>query len=85
MAKLKVTMQDRTVHDLPITPTLECAFDNYAKKPFHKAFIADQKQSDVYWLAYEGLRRAGHSPKAFGEGFLDTLKSVDVLDDDPLE
>ena len=84
MAKLKITMIDGTVHDIPVTPTLEWSFEVYAKKGFHKAFIEDQKQSDVYWLAWEGLRRAGHSPKTFGDAFLDTLKSVEVLDDDPL-
>lgn len=85
MAKLKVTLMDGNVYDIPVTPTLEWAFEVYAKKGFHKAFIEDAKQSDVYWLAWEGLRRNGHSPKPFGEGFLDTLKKVEVLDDDPLE
>jgi hypothetical protein len=36
-------------------------------------------------LAYEGLRQNGITVKPFGEAFLDTLKSVEVLDDDPLE
>jgi hypothetical protein len=85
MAKLKVTQVDGTVHDIPVTPKLEWAFENYAKKGFHKAFIEDQKQSDVYWLAWEGLRQNGITVKPFGEAFLDTLKSVEVLDDDPLE
>jgi hypothetical protein len=85
MAKLRVTMQDGNVHDITITPTLEWAFEVYAKKGFHKAIIEDQKMSDIYWLAYEGLRRNGHAPKAWGENFLDTLKSVEVLDEDPLE
>jgi hypothetical protein len=85
MAKLKVTQVDGTIHDLAVTPKLEWAFENYAKKGFHKAFIEDQKQSDVYWLAWEGLRQNGVTVKPFGEAFLDTLKSVEVLEDDPLE
>jgi hypothetical protein len=85
MAKLKVTQVDGTVHDIAVTPKLEWAFENYAKKGFHKAFIEDQKQSDVYWLAWEGLRQTGVTVKPFGEAFLDTLKSVEVLQDDPLE
>jgi len=84
MAKLKVTLQDDSVVEFVVTPVMEWAFEVYAKKGFHKAFVEDQKQSDVYWLAWEGLRRNGHTPKPFGEGFLDTLKSVEVLDDDPL-
>jgi hypothetical protein len=84
MAKLIVTMSDETVHEIEITPRLEYAFELYAKKGFHKAFIEDQKQSDVYWLAWEGLRLSGTTVKPFGADFLDTLKSVDIGDSTPL-
>jgi hypothetical protein len=84
MAKLIVKMSDETVHEIEITPRLEYAFELYAKKGFHKAFIEDQKQSDVYWLAWEGLRLSGTTVKPFGPDFLDTLKSVDIGDSDPL-
>lgn len=84
MAKLIVTMSDETVHEIEITPRLEYAFELYAKKGFHKAFIEDQKQSDVYWLAWEGLRLSGTTVKPFGPDFLDTLKSVDIGDSTPL-
>jgi hypothetical protein len=84
MAKLIVTMSDETVHEIEITPRLEYAFELYAKKGFHKAFIEDQKQSDVYWLAWEGLRLSGTTVKPFGTDFLDTLKSVDIGDSTPL-
>ena len=70
---------------IPVTPRLEWAFENYAKKGFHRSFVEDAMQTNMYWLAWEGLRINGHSPKPFGEGFLDSLKSVEVLDDDPLE
>ena len=85
MAKLKVTQVDGTVHDIAVTPKLEWAFENYAKKGFHKAFRDDEKQSDVYWLCWEAIRRSGETVKPFGESFLDTLTRVEVLDDDPLE
>ena len=51
---------------------------------FHKAFRDEEKQSDVYWLAWEVTRRAGESVKPFGIDFIETLKSVEVLDSDPL-
>ncbi len=36
------------------------------------------------WLAWECLRRAGAPDvKPFGDAFLETLKAVEVLDDDP--
>ena len=85
MAQLKVILVDGTTHEIKVTPKLEWAFEIYAKKGFHKAFIEDQKQSDVYWLAWEGLRQNGIGVKPFGEAFLDNLQSVEVLDDTPLE
>jgi hypothetical protein len=85
MAKLIVTMTDNVVHEIEITPRLEYAFELYAKKGFHRAFQEDQKQSDVYWLAWEGLRLSGVTVKPFGPEFLDTLKGVDIGDTAPLE
>jgi len=84
MAKLKVTRADGQVQEYEITPTLEVSFENHAKKGFHKALIEDQKQSDVYWLCWDAIRRSGETVKPFGEEFLDTLKSVEVLESDPL-
>ena len=85
MAKLKVTRADGSVNEYEITPILEYSFELYAKKGFHKAFIDDQKQSDVYWLCWEAIRRSGETVKPFGEAFLETLKAVEVLESDPLE
>jgi hypothetical protein len=85
MAKLRVTTQDGQVNDYEVTPVIEYAFEQHAKMGFHKALLTEQKQSDIYWLCWEAMRRAGVSPKPFGEGFLETLKSVEVLESDPLE
>ena len=85
MAKLKVTRADGQVTDYEITPVIEYAFEQAKNKGFHKALIEDQKQSDVYWLCWEAIRRSGETVKPFGEAFLDTLTKVEVLDDDPLE
>ncbi len=84
MAKLKVTRADGQVQEFEITPLLEYSFEIHAKKGFHKALIEDQKQSDVYWLCWEAIRRSGEGVKPFGEDFLSTLKSVEVLESDPL-
>ncbi len=83
MASLKVVRADGTESIHEITPAVEYAFEQYAKKGFYKAFREDQKQSDIYWLAWECLRRAG-APEVFtfGDKFLDTLKAVEVLGDD---
>lgn len=84
MASLKVVRADGSESMHNITPAIEYAFEQYAKKGFYKAFREDQKQSDIYFLAWECLRRAG-APDVFpfGEKFLDTLAAVEVVDDSP--
>ena len=84
MAKLRVTTTDNNTTDYEITPLIEYAFEQYAKKGFHKALLEDQKQSDIYWLCWEATRRSGATVKPFGEDFIATLKSVEVLESDPL-
>jgi hypothetical protein len=85
MAKLRVTTADNMTTEYEITPLLEYAFEQYAKKGFHKALLEDQKQSDIYWLVWEATRRSGVTVKPFGEQFLEGLKSVEVLESDPLD
>lgn len=85
MAKLKITMTDGTVAEYKITPLIEYAFEQYKGKGFHKALIEEARQGDVYWLAWECLRRAGVTVKPFGEAFIENLAEVDVLDDSPKE
>ena len=84
MAKLKVTRADGQVQEFEITPLLEYSFEQYAKKGFHKALIEDSKQSDIYWLCWDAIRRSGETVKPFGEDFISTLRSVEVLESSPL-
>ena len=84
MARLRITRATGDVTEHQITPRIEYAFELYAKKGFHKAFRDDEKQSDVYWLAWECLRSSGENVKVFGGDFLETLTKVEVLDDEPL-
>ena len=85
MAKLKVTKTDGSVNEYQVTPAVEYAFEVYSKRGFMKAFREDEKQSDLYWVAWECIRRSGETVKPFGDAFLETLASVEVLIDDPLE
>lgn len=86
MAKLRIHRVDGSVLDLAITPLLEYKFEQHKGKGFNAAFRDEEKNSDVYWLAYEAIRLSGSSEtlKPFGDEFLMTLKKVEVLDDDPL-
>jgi hypothetical protein len=84
MARLKIVRQDGTELIGEISPAVEYAFEQYAKTGFHKAFRELELQSHVYYLAWEITKRAGEAPKPFNEAFVETLKSVEVLDSDPL-
>jgi len=85
MAKLKVTRADGSVNEYEVTPVIEYAFELHAKKGFHKALLEDQKQSDIFFLVWECIKRSGETVKPFGEAFIETLKAVEVLDSDPLD
>jgi hypothetical protein len=84
MAKLKVTRADNSIQEFEVTPTLEVAYEAHVKKGFHKSMIEDGRLTDVYWLTWEAIRRSGETVKPFGDDFLETIKSVEVLDSDPL-
>jgi hypothetical protein len=79
MASLKIT---RASGELvcKITPAIEYAFETRMGMGIHKKFSEDQKQSDIYWLAWECLRRLD-VVQPFGDDFLQTLISVEVVDD----
>jgi hypothetical protein len=84
MARLKIVRVDGSVIEGEITPAVEYAFELHTKMGFHRAFRQEEKQSDVYWLAWEITRRSGETVKPFGMDFIETLKSVTVEDSDPL-
>jgi hypothetical protein len=84
MAKLKIVRTDGSTLEGEISPAVEYSFEQWAKKGFHKAFRDDEMQTSVYWLAWEVTRRTGETVKPFGMEFIEGLKSVEVLDSDPL-
>jgi hypothetical protein len=84
MARLKIVRTDGSVIEGEITPAVEYAFEQHAKKGFHKAFREDEMQTSVYWLAWEVIRRSGETVKPFGIEFIETLTSVSVEESNPL-
>lgn len=84
MARLKIVRNDGTELEGEISPAIEYAFEQFYKTGFHKAFRELEQQSMVYYLAWEITKRAGEAPKPFGEAFVETLKSVEVIDSEPL-
>jgi len=83
MAKLKITRATGDVSEYQITPAIEYAFEKHFNGSFHKIFREREMQSDVYWLAWESIRRSGEVVKPFGEEFLESLAKVEVTEDDP--
>jgi hypothetical protein len=81
--KIKLVNGDESVHK--ITPAIEYAFEQHAGKGFYKAITEDQRQSDIYWLSWKCLLVAGSEVSLFGEKFIQTLESVEVVDDSPKE
>jgi len=84
MARLIITRDTGVVEEYDITPAIETAFEAYAKKGIWKAFREDEKQTDVYYLCWEAIKRSGQVVPPFGDQFLNTLKKVEVAESDPL-
>jgi hypothetical protein len=85
MAQLKITFTDGKELSGEITPLMEYLFEQHYKIGFHKAFREQEMQSMVYWLSHEIVKRSGEPVDAKFENFVATLKSVEVLDSDPLQ
>ena len=82
MAKLKITRANGDVSEHKITPGVEYAFELKRGMGISKALREDEKQSDIFWLAWECLRRAGAQIPLWGSEFIDTLETVEVLDEE---
>ena len=78
MIKLVITKATGEKSEHLVTPVIEYAFENHAKKGLAKALREDEKVTDIYWLAWECLRRAEGSSVPFGAQFLETLSAVDI-------
>jgi hypothetical protein len=81
MARMKITRASGELI-VQITPVVEVAFEKYTGKGIHKQFRDEEKQSDIYWLAHNALSRVEVIPP-FGDDWLGTLISVEVMDDEP--
>lgn len=81
--QLKISQIDGTVSTHRITPAIEVAFEKEMKGGFAKIFRDHERSSDLYWLAWECLRRNGTVVPPYGDAFLESLEGVELVDDDP--
>ena len=82
MAKLKITRANGEVSEHRITPGVEYAFEISKGMGISKALRENEKQTDIFWLAHECLRRANVVVPVFGSEFIETLDTVEVLDEE---
>jgi hypothetical protein len=82
MAKLKITRANGEVTEHRITPGVEYSFELRRGMGISKALREDEKQSDIYWLAWECLRRADITVPTFGNSFIDSLEAVEVMEEE---
>ena len=82
MAELKITRANGEVSEHKITPGVEYAFELREKMGISKALRDSEMQSTIYWLAWECLRRANVTVPIFGAEFIDSLETVEVLDEE---
>jgi hypothetical protein len=82
MAKLKITRANGEVTEHRITPGVEYAFELKYGAGISKVLRDHERQTEIYFLAFECLRRAGAQVSLFGAEFIDSLETVEVLDEE---
>jgi hypothetical protein len=81
MAKLKITRANGDVSEHKITPGVEYAFEIKYGAGISKVLRDTEQQTTIYWIAWECLRRANVTVPVFGLEFIDSLDTVEVLED----
>jgi hypothetical protein len=82
MAKLKITRANGEVSEHKITPGVEYAFEIKYGAGISKVLREHEQQTHIFYLAWECLRRANITVPTFGGEFIDSLDTVEVLDDE---
>jgi hypothetical protein len=82
---IKIKTNDGTDGTFPLRPRSIVSFENKYNKGFAKLLSEDQKLEHIYFLAWSALKDSGKSVKPFGDAFLDTLDSVELVVDPNLE
>ena len=81
MAKLKITRANGEVSEHRISPGIEYSFEIKYGAGISKVLREHERQTEIFWLAWECLRRANVTVPTFGLEFIQTLDTVEVLDD----
>jgi len=82
---IKVKTNDGVEGTYSLRPRSIVAFEQKFGKGFAKLLSEDQKLEHIYFLAWNALKDGGKVVKPWGDGFLDTLDSVELVVDPNLE
>jgi len=81
--RLEIKLQEGKTQILDITPAVEVAYEAEFKGGFYKLLRDNERQSDLYWIAHQCMKRKGLTQLEYGDAFLETLKEVDIVTDAP--
>jgi hypothetical protein len=79
--KIKIKTTDGTEGEYSLRPKSIVAFEQKFGKGFAKLLAEEQKLEHIYYLGWAAMRDSGKVVKPWGEGFLDTLESVELVSD----
>ena len=82
--ELKVTMLDDAEHTVPITYGVACRWEDANPGLSPSAFLKDLKFKPYARLAYEALKTANVTVKAWPQ-FIDTVKDIEFVPKEPKE
>ena len=83
--QIKVKTNDGVEGLYSLRPRSIVAFEQKFGKGFAKLLSEDQKLEHIYFLAWSALKDGGKVVKPWGDAFLDTLDSVELVVDPNLE
>jgi hypothetical protein len=83
--QIKVKTTDGNEGTYSLRPRSIVAFEQKFNKGFAKLLSEDQKLEHIYFLAWSAMKDGGKVVKPWGDGFLDTLDSVELVVDPNLE
>ena len=83
--QIKVKTTDGNEGTYSLRPRSIVAFEQKFNKGFAKLLSEDQKLEHIYFLAWNAMKDSGKVVKPWGDGFLDTLDSVELVVDPNFE
>jgi len=78
---VKTVLVDGTEHIYSLRPRIIVEFEQKYGKGMAKLFGDDQKLEHLYYLGWATLKANGIIVKPFGNEFLDTIKSCELVTD----